>query len=229
MKRPYLLVWALCLLGTLCIIPYVVMLTGLSYDVTIASVIAITMLLQAVLLYGFFCWAAKKLVPKTDLQPFKLLTQNAFYTSVLAGLITGLGLFVANQYIFAPTAFTPAPPRWVGVLASVYGGVNEEVFMRLFLFTLFYFLMGKCIRINEGNRSIVLWSVTAVIALIFGIGHLPAAAALAPLTAPEVSRILILNSIGGIVFGWLYWSRGLWAAMIAHFIADLVLHVFLQI
>ena len=36
---------------------------------------------------------------------------------------------------------------------------------------------------------------------------------------------VVLNSLAGIAFGWLYWRRGLEAAMIAHFAADLVLHV----
>ena len=40
-----------------------------------------------------------------------------------------------------------------------------------------------------------------------------------------IARALVLNGIGGIVFGWLYWKRGLLAAMLAHFSADIVLHV----
>jgi membrane protease YdiL (CAAX protease family) len=40
-----------------------------------------------------------------------------------------------------------------------------------------------------------------------------------------IVRALLLNGIGGIVFGWLYWKRGLLAAMLAHFSADVVLHV----
>ena len=40
-----------------------------------------------------------------------------------------------------------------------------------------------------------------------------------------ITRALLLNGIGGIVFGWLYWKRGLLAAMLAHFSADIVLHV----
>jgi hypothetical protein len=35
----------------------------------------------------------------------------------------------------------------------------------------------------------------------------------------------VLNGIGGIVFGWLYWRNGLESAMTAHFSADIVVHV----
>jgi membrane protease YdiL (CAAX protease family) len=45
------------------------------------------------------------------------------------------------------------------------------------------------------------------------------------LTPALIARALILNGIPGIAFGWLYWRRGLEAAMVAHFSADLVLHV----
>jgi hypothetical protein len=34
-----------------------------------------------------------------------------------------------------------------------------------------------------------------------------------------------LNGLGGLAFGWLYWKRGLESAMMAHFSADIVLHV----
>ena len=36
---------------------------------------------------------------------------------------------------------------------------------------------------------------------------------------------LLGNGIGGMVFGWLYWKRGLIAAVTAHFAADIVLYV----
>jgi len=34
-----------------------------------------------------------------------------------------------------------------------------------------------------------------------------------------------LNGLGGLAFGWLYWKQGLESAMMAHFLADIVLHV----
>jgi membrane protease YdiL (CAAX protease family) len=103
--------------------------------------------------------------------------------------------------------------------------INEEVALRLFLFTILYFFASKCIKKQRTN---VLWSVNICVALLFGAGHLPAAFKLTSPSTFEIARILFLNGIGGVVFGWLYWSRGLWAAIIAHFVADLVLHVLLR-
>lgn len=52
-------------------------------------------------------------------------------------------------------------------------------------------------------------------------------ARLMPLTSIVVVRALVLNGIAGLLFGWLYWRRGLEAAVIAHFATDIVLHVLL--
>lgn len=119
------------------------------------------------------------------------------------------------------------PPYWAGAIASLYGAINEEILLRFFLFSFIYFLVGKCIKINERKRVWILWIVNILVALIFGIGHLPAAFKLVSPSAFEIFRILLLNGIAGIVFGWLYWSKGLWTAMAAHFITDLMIHVIL--
>jgi len=71
----------------------------------------------------------------------------------------------------------------------------------------------------------VMWAAIVITALLFGAGHLPTTAALLPLTPLVIARALLLNGLGGLVFGWLYWKRGLLAAMLAHFSTDLVLHV----
>jgi membrane protease YdiL (CAAX protease family) len=72
----------------------------------------------------------------------------------------------------------------------------------------------------------VLWIAIVVIAVVFGLSHLPGTAAIGlPLDALVVTRAIILNSIAGVACGWLYWRRGLESAMLSHFSADIVLHV----
>jgi membrane protease YdiL (CAAX protease family) len=73
----------------------------------------------------------------------------------------------------------------------------------------------------------VFWVANILAAILFGLGHLPTTAALVPLTSLVIARAVVLNGLLGIVWGWLYWKRGLEAAMISHFSADLVLHVLL--
>lgn len=46
-----------------------------------------------------------------------------------------------------------------------------------------------------------------------------------PLTGLVVTRAIVLNGLAAVIFGHLYWTRGLEAAILAHFSADIVLHV----
>ena len=45
----------------------------------------------------------------------------------------------------------------------------------------------------------------------------------------SIGRIILLNALVGLPFGWLFWKYGLEHAMVAHFSADLVLHVGAQL
>ena len=68
-------------------------------------------------------------------------------------------------------------------------------------------------------------SVAALSALLFALGHLPAAQAMAgALTAPVVAFVLVGNTAFGLVAGWLFARRGLEAAIIAHGLAHLLSH-----
>jgi len=110
-----------------------------------------------------------------------------------------------------------------GLLASFYGGIAEELQLRLFLMTLLVWLATAFGR--KQARPAVFWAAIAVAAVLFGIGHLPAAAKIWGLGEMVIARTIVLNAIAGIVFGWLYWKRGIEMAMLGHFSADIVLHV----
>ncbi len=131
----------------------------------------------------------------------------------------------------APASATAAPPAWQGLLASFYGGIAEEVLLRLFMLTLLAWLGSLISHDAQGRPTLaVLWIANVLAAVLFGLGHLPGTAAAGiPLTALVVVRAVVLNGLLGIAFGWLYWTRGLESAMIGHFSADLVLHVLLAL
>ena len=71
------------------------------------------------------------------------------------------------------------PPAWQGFLASFYGGIDEEVLLRLFVLSLLAWL-GKFIsHTAEGAPTLaVLWSANILAAVLFGLGHLPATSVL---------------------------------------------------
>lgn len=149
---------------------------------------------------------------------------------VLGGVIAAGAALVATP-LFAP--FMPAPFHPVavgggagalaGLLASFYGAISEELQMRLFLMALIVWLAGRLLR--RPPSPAVYWTAIVLAAVIFGALHLPAAHHIWPMGTVVVMRTIVLNGLAGVVFGWMFWRRGLEAAMAAHFVADLVLHV----
>lgn len=100
----------------------------------------------------------------------------------------------------------------------LYGGVTEEVLMRWGLLTTLIWLPWRYIQKRVGApRTPYVASAIVVGALLFGVGHLPAAAAMgANLNPSVVAFIVVGNAVPACLFGILYWRRGLEAAMIAH-------------
>lgn len=155
--------------------------------------------------------------------------RGALPLSIGLGIAVGVGIILLNALVFlprSPSALQGAssPPAWQGFLASFYGGISEELLMRLGLMTLLMWLFTRLTR-RPGVSSAIGWAANLGAALLFGAGHLPATAAITALTGIVIIRALVLNGIAGLVFGWIYWKRGLFLAMIAHFSADIVLHV----
>lgn len=121
-------------------------------------------------------------------------------------------------------------PIWQGALASLYGGVVEEILMRLFLMSVMVWLAGFIWKSADGKPTpFAFWIGILGSAVLFGVAHLPATALLVEVTPFVILRAIVLNGIGGVVFGWLFWKRGLESAMLAHFSADIVLHVALPL
>ena len=120
----------------------------------------------------------------------------------------------------------PIPALWKRFLACFYGGIAEELLCRLFLLSLLAWLIGFAWHVPGGKPTLgALWLANILAAVIFGLGHLPTTAAPVKLTPLLVVRAILLNGIVGVAFGYLFWQYGLEAAMLAHFTADLVLHI----
>ena len=158
------------------------------------------------------------LVVLKGILPMALLGASAAFVVVI------LSLPVFKPYLPAPSHPVNIAP-WKGLLASLYGGIDEEILLRLFLMTLLAWLLSLKWRSTDGSTGkTVLLAANVIAALVFGAGHLPAMAAVRPLTPAVIAMALTLNGVGGVIFGCLYISRGLEAAMIAHCFADILLH-----
>lgn len=122
-----------------------------------------------------------------------------------------------------PAAVDPGRSALHGLLASFYGGIAEELQLRLFLMTLLVWSVAKLRR--SAAPPWAYWGALVLAAVLFGAGHLPAAGQIWGWAGIVVFRTILLNAIAGLLFGWLYWKRGLEMAVLAHFSADIVLHV----
>jgi len=161
--------------------------------------------------------------------------------SVGAGAAVGVVIILLDALIFAPAQpqaqATGVPAPWQGLLAALYGGITEELLLRLFLMSLLAWLLGLVWKESSGLPGWqarlpargAFWVANVAAAILFGLGHLPTATVVFGLSLLVVLRIVLLNGLAGVVFGYLYWQRGLEAAMLAHFSADLVLHVLMPL
>jgi membrane protease YdiL (CAAX protease family) len=166
-------------------------------------------------------------------RPDWLLVRKFVLPAILTGVLAGIVVLGLDVVVFAPRipeltqSGLKAPPAWAGFLASFYGGIAEEIQLRLFMLSLFAWIGRFVNRTPEGRPGLgALWVANVLTAVLFGLLHLPGtAAAGVPLDALVITRALVGNGLVGLVCGWLYWTFGLEAAMVSHFSADIVLHV----
>jgi hypothetical protein len=105
-----------------------------------------------------------------------------------------------------------------GLLVGVfYGGILEELLLRWGFMSLLLWIGWRVVQRGQGApRPWLVWTAIVLAALLFGIGHLPALAALVEPTPLLIVRTVLLNALGGVLFGWLFWRRSLEVAMVSH-------------
>jgi len=144
---------------------------------------------------------------------------------VVGGLIAGVLLSLVGLLFtpILPEEFVKLGETLKPTLAArfLYGGLTEEILMRFGLMTLVVWIASK---IFEGQRPVIYWIGIIIASFVFALGHLPIV--FQSVGVPSmglVSYILIGNVIGGVIFGWLYWKKGLESAFLAHIFAHVVM------
>jgi membrane protease YdiL (CAAX protease family) len=167
-------------------------------------------------------------------QPVLPVLFSALPITLLVGFGAGAIISGLERYYFQPrlpNAFHNIETKqatWMRMLACFYGGIYEELLLRLFVLSGLIWLIGRVWPFPaEQINPVVFWVANIIAALLFGLGHLPATARIARLTPLIISRALLLNGLAGLLFGVLFFSYGLEFAMIAHFCMDIMMHVVL--
>jgi hypothetical protein len=115
------------------------------------------------------------------------------------------------------------PASWQLLLASIKAGVTEEIFMRLLLLSFFAWLGSLVSKDSDGRPTrAVFWVAIVICALLFGGSHVESRLAIPGITVSDLVIIMVVNTLLGIVLGWLFWKLGLECAMLAHFMIDAV-------
>ncbi len=245
-RRLFLLLWILAMIGIVAILPYIVQLLGNALRAAPVPLPTILLLQEvqggvlAAIAVAAGLWLSRRAgltVPvltayaETGVLAFdkRRSWQSALWGIGVGVVIAALSVLFARMGTSVLATQNAAPSVWAGLLASVYGGIDEEIFLRLFLMSLIVWIVRKLVGARGAAAPLEAWTGIVLASILFGMGHLPAAAALGPLTPWSVAQILLLNGIGGLVFGWLYWRHGLEYAMIAHFSTDIVIHVLMPL
>jgi hypothetical protein len=196
------------------------------------SLIQPTLLVAAAVFVGVF------LAPKVNLSApaFEALARGRSFIAalkpqiipgVIAGLIAAVVIvlswalfrpFLPAEFVARAEAFNRLIPLPTRIL---YGGITEEILLRWGLLTL---LVWAAWRVFQRGRSqpgaVCFVGAILISSIVFGVGHLPVAVAIGgPLTLPVVAYIITANSVFGLIAGYLYWRKGLEAAVTAHMLA----------
>jgi CAAX prenyl protease-like protein len=166
-------------------------------------------------------------------EPWPSIVRPALFWATVTALLA-FGVDAIFQHAFGVEF--PAPEIharidvawWRSGLASFWAPFAEEIFDRLFLLSLVAWLGMKLFRVRgEGRgRWAALWIANLATALFFGWYHIGNEQLFAA-TVPEIvalRTVLIILPVG-LAFGWLYLRHGLEAAILSHFVIDIIVHV----
>lgn len=245
MKKKFWVLWSAGVVSTVIALPYVFTLERSVIDKVAMPLwqLVLVALAQTIIVLTIAVFFGLKLSQRINLSSLtifesgpsrKVNIKRILKLSIPVGIALGvilkfLDVFFSNS-IPQITTVAERIPFWKAILVTPYGGIVEELLMRLFLLSLIAWLLGKITRTAEPAKSnAIMWISIIVTAILFGLGHLPATASVLPITPIVIARALLLNGIGGLAFGWLYWKKGLEYGIVAHFTTDVVLIAILPV
>ena len=158
------------------------------------------------------------------IKPIKFEKRSLLITlaiSAAGGIVLSLDHWVSGSMFDGIQQANAASLTAHGVIAAViYGGVVEELMLRLFFMSLVALIVWKLFFRKYERDNIpeaVFVCANIVAALLFAAGHLPATQTMfGELTPLLLFRCFLLNGGFGLVFGWVYRKYGIHYAMAGH-------------
>jgi len=235
-----LLLFLAGLLGVAALV--VTLLPQICDDVSLPAplwLVMVASITQSALLVALAVWLGVLLTPRIGLSApaFEaMVTARSVMTALrpqifpglIAGVLGGIGLFAIGGYA-SPAVIAGAEQQFtIPLLARVlYGGITEELLLRWGVMTLLTWIAWRLLQRQKGTpQPVFVWLAIVVSALLFGAGHLPAAAMqVEELTAGLIMFVVGANTAFGVLFGYLFWRYGLEAAIFAHALSHVVSYI----
>lgn len=214
------------------VLPFTFALIHLPEEVPF-GLIVIAQTIQVTIILMISCFIGMKLLPKTSLTGFAFLDKNngtnihftkiikeSIVWGVLGGILSVLLCIPFWNLSIDLLKVEMNVDLWKSSLACFYGGFGEEIMFRLGMMTFFVWILNK-LHLNK----ISVWASIIISGIIFGLGHLGITSDMTTITFDVILRAVLLNGSLSIIYGYLYWKKGIESAMIAHFSTDVVLHI----
>ena len=189
-------------------------------DITIGIITAIQSLGYGVILGALGIILAKRVGLWRDERG---ITKKPLFISLVISVIGGLALIIPDILFFGRhstaimESYATKPTAAYLVATVTYGGIIEEVMLRLFTMSLVAFILYKLFGKGADKPSTaILIAANLIAALLFAAGHLPGTFILLGSSPMIIARCFLLNGGFGLLFGYLYRKYGLRYAMIAH-------------
>jgi len=204
-------------------------MTGLSVPPVVLGLLAVMpnfVLFLIFLLIGFFI-AHKVGLKSVIIHPHarekpKSEWKKGIKLAIILGLISAVALrgFDYLFRLFLPDSLIELLRPYSAlefITALLYGGILEELLMRFGLMSLLVFIFWKLFERKSAKPSNWVFIVAIFIsALLFALGHYGITASNIEMTPFIWFRMILLNGLPGLFFGWIYWKHNLELAMLAH-------------
>ena len=159
--------------------------------------------------------------------------KKKLFTTFIIALIGGFALIFGDLLIFGQFNDTikhsyDAKPTYDYIITALtYGGVVEELMLRLFLMSLISLIIYKIFYKKEKKIPTKVFIIANIIsAILFALGHLPSTTSMFGSITPLLFvRCMIMNGSFGLAFGWLYRNYGIQYSMLAHFGCHLICEI----
>jgi hypothetical protein len=210
--KTVLLFWVCCVIASLFGFPRLWFEVHTKFPISLGRLFASDLMIEATF-SAIACYIGFKMTPKTDLKPFLYLPwmKRTIFPSLIAGTLMGGAVFLLDRFILHSSLSTASLPSWSEFSYGVDRAVNGTAILRFCLFTSLYFLICKWFSSYSllAKRWIANIGVALPFAILLGLGSLHLEFSI----HDAIWRAFLFSGAPNLIFGSLYWSRGIGATI----------------